>query len=192
MSEREMESRSVRRTKDKLRRGLAELLTKKPVKNIKVRELADLVDINRGTFYLYYKDIYDLVEKIENEMFEDFYEIVRLKEAGAETPSPVMTDVFSFLAENADLCLVLIGPNGDLEFVNRLKDLVRERCLYYWTKIYNAKSTKYFEHFYAFFIYGCIGMFEEWLKTGMKETPEEMADILDKMIMNGVRALEAP
>jgi AcrR family transcriptional regulator len=192
MREREMESRSVRRTKDKLKRGLAELLRKKPVKSIKVRELADLVDINRGTFYLYYKDIYDLVEKIENEMFEDFYEIVRLKEAGVEAPSPVMTDVFSFLAENADLCLVLIGPNGDLEFVNRLKDLVRERCLYYWTKIYNAKSTKYFEHFYAFFIYGCIGMFEEWLKTGMKETPEEMADILDKMIMNGVKALEVP
>jgi AcrR family transcriptional regulator len=190
MKEMEQDSRSVRRTKDKLRQGLTELLKKKPVKNIKVREIADLVDINRGTFYLYYKDIYDLVEQIENEMFEDFYEIVRLKEANGAPPSPVMTDVFNFLAENADLCLVLMGPNGDLEFVNKLKALVRDRCLYYWTKIYNAKSTKYFEHFYAFFIYGCIGMFEEWLKTGMKETPEEMADILDKMIMNGVKALE--
>jgi len=191
MSEKDPESRSVRRTKDKLRQGLTELLKKKPVKNIKVREIADLVDINRGTFYLYYKDIYDLVEQIEKEMFEDFNEIVRLKEANG-APSPVMTDVFSFLAENADLGLVLMGPNGDLEFVNKLKELVRERCLYYWTRIYNAKSTKYFEHFYAFFIYGCIGMFEEWLKNGMKETPEEMADILDKMIMNGVKALETP
>jgi hypothetical protein len=125
-------------------------------------------------------------------MFEDFNEIVRLKGANGGTPSPVMSDVFSFLAENADLCLALMGPNGDLEFLNKLKDLVRDRCLYYWTRIYNAKSTRYFEHFYAFFIYGCIGMFEEWLKNGMQETPDEMADILDKMIMNGVKALEVP
>ena len=192
MSEKRPESRSVRRTKDKLRWGLAELLKQKPVKNIKVREIADLVDINRGTFYLYYKDIYDLVEQIETEMFEDFNEIVRLKEANGAPPSPVMSDVFAFLAENADLCMVLMGPNGDLEFVNKLKDLVRDRCLYYWTRIYNAKSTQFFEHFYAFFIYGCIGMFEEWLKTGMKESPNQMADILDKMIMNGVKALETP
>jgi len=182
-------SRSVRRTKDKIRKGLTELLKKKPVKNITVREIADLVDINRGTFYLYYKDIYVLIEQTENEMFEEFYEIVKLKEYNGEPPSPVMTDVFSFLAENADLCIALIGPNGDLDFVNKLKDLVRDRCLYYWTRIYNAKSTKYFEHFYAFFIYGCIGMFEEWLKTGMKETPDEMAHILDQMIMKGVKAL---
>lgn len=184
------DSRSVRRTKDKLRKGLAELLKQKPVKSITVREIADLVDINRGTFYLYYKDIYDLVEQIETEMFDEFHEIVRLKECNGRPPSPIMTDVFNFLRANADLCMALIGPNGDLEFVNKLKDLVRGRCLYYWTKIYNAKSIEYFDLFYAFFIYGCIGMFEEWLKTGMQETPEEMAAILDSMIMKGVKALE--
>ena len=186
-------NRSVKRTKDKLRTGLTELLKIKPANNITVRELADHVDINRGTFYLYYKDIYHMIEQIEMEMFEEFNEIVKLRvsEAKREAPLPVMTDVFTFLADNADMCMVLIGPNGDLAFVNKLKDLVRERCLYYWTKIYNAKSLKYFEYFYAFFIFGCIGMFEEWLKNGAKETPEEMAFILDKMIMNGVKALES-
>ncbi len=183
-------NRSVKRTKEKLRSGLAELLRHKPANNITVREIADLVDINRGTFYLYYKDIYDMIEQIETEMFEEFNEIVKLNAQDGQAPPPVMSDVFAFLRENADLCMVLIGPNGDLAFVNKLQNLVRDRCLYYWTKIYNAKSTKYFEYFYAFFIYGCIGMFEKWLQSGMKESPEEMADILDKMIMNGVKALD--
>lgn len=29
-------------------------------------------DINRGTFYVYYRDVYDLLEKVENEMIEEF------------------------------------------------------------------------------------------------------------------------
>ncbi len=184
-------NRSVRKTKIKLRDGLTILMKEKPLKSITVRELADLVDINRGTFYLYYKDIYDMIEQIETEMFEEFNDIVklRLSKSGGESPDPILSDVFTFLADNADLCIALLGPNGDLTFVSKLKDLVRDRCLYYWTEIYNAKSTKYFDYFYAFFISGCIGMFEEWLKHGMKETPEEMAAITDLMIMNGVKAL---
>jgi AcrR family transcriptional regulator len=184
-------NRSVRKTKEKLRHALTELLKEKPVKNITVREIADFVDINRGTFYLYYKDIYDMVEQIENEMLEEFNDIVKLRVENTEggSPNPVLADVFTFLADNADMCVALIGPNGDLGFVNKLKELVRERCLYYWTEIYNAESTRYFDYFYSFFISGCVGMFEEWLKDGMNESPEEMAMILDLMIMNGVKAL---
>ena len=186
-------NRSVRKTKEKLRQALTHLLSQKPLKNITVREIADSVDINRGTFYLYYKDVYDMIEKLELEMMDEFNDIVKLRvsQNSDATPEPILSDVFTFLAENADMCLVLLGPNGDLSFVNKLKELVRERCLYYWTQIYNAKSTRYFDYFYAFFISGCIGLFEEWLNSGMKETPEEMADILDKMIMNGVQALKA-
>lgn len=184
-------NRSVRKTKNNIRQGVIKLLREKPLKSITVREIADLVDINRGTFYLYYKDVYDLIDQIENELFEEFNEIVKLRisKSKKEVPNPILADVFTFLKDNADICLVLIGPNGDWNFVNMLKDLVRERCLYYWVEIYNAESTKYFEYFYVFFIAGCIGMFEQWLENGAKETPEEMADITERMIMNGVKAL---
>ena len=53
------EDRRVRRTKKLLSQGLIELMQQKQVKDITVRELADLVDVNRGTFYLYYRDIFD-------------------------------------------------------------------------------------------------------------------------------------
>lgn len=45
------EDRRVRRTKKLLTHGLIQLMKEKQVQDITVRELADLVDVNRGTFY---------------------------------------------------------------------------------------------------------------------------------------------
>ena len=44
------EDRRVRRTKRMLEKGLIQLLGQKPLRSITVRELTELVDINRGTF----------------------------------------------------------------------------------------------------------------------------------------------
>ena len=60
--------RRVRKTKNQLRQGLARLMLEKSLKEITVKELTDLVDMNRGTFYLHYRDIYDLYAQIEAEL----------------------------------------------------------------------------------------------------------------------------
>ena len=61
------EDRRVRRTRKILTQALTDLLQQKQVNEITVKELTDLADMNRGTFYLYYKDIYDMLGKIQDE-----------------------------------------------------------------------------------------------------------------------------
>ncbi len=46
-----------------------------------------------------------------------------------------------------------------------------------------------FDYFYNFIESGCIGVFKAWLAGGMKETPQEMALLVEKMILNGYAAL---
>ena len=70
------EDRRVRRTKKLLTQALTQLLQQKQVNEITVKELTDLADMNRGTFYLYYKDIFDMIEKIEDELFENLNGII--------------------------------------------------------------------------------------------------------------------
>ena len=60
--------RRVRKTRRQLRECLITLLKEKKVQDITVRELTDMADLNRGTFYLHYKDVFDLLEKTEAEL----------------------------------------------------------------------------------------------------------------------------
>ena len=70
--------RRVRKTRKQLRTCLATLLMKKKIQDITVTELTDLADLNRGTFYLHYKDVYDLLESLEEQMFIQFNTILRI------------------------------------------------------------------------------------------------------------------
>ena len=54
----------VIRTKALLIRSLSALMKQKNIKDITVKELCEYADINRGTFYLHYKDIYDMLDLI--------------------------------------------------------------------------------------------------------------------------------
>ena len=56
--------RRIPRTRAQLRHGLALLMEQKSVKEVTVKELTDLVNINRSTFYLHYTDIYHMLESI--------------------------------------------------------------------------------------------------------------------------------
>ena len=60
--------RRVKKTKKQLRQALTDLMTEKPSKSISVRELAERADINRGTFYIHYQGVNDLLQRLEDEM----------------------------------------------------------------------------------------------------------------------------
>ena len=59
--------RRVKYTKNIIKESFVELLRKKDINKITVSELCEKADINRATFYRYYIDVYDLLEKIGQE-----------------------------------------------------------------------------------------------------------------------------
>ena len=89
------EDRRVRRTRKILTQALTELLQQKQVNEITVKELTDLADMNRGTFYLYYKDIYDMLERIEDNLFNALNEILERheKENMVEQSVPILVEL---------------------------------------------------------------------------------------------------
>lgn len=181
------EDRRVRRTKKILTQALTELLQQKQVNEITVRELTDLADMNRGTFYLYYKDIYDMLEKIQDEMFEKLNAIfaVREGEEVTEQTKPILLDLFRFIEENQEMCRVLLSPNGDMNFLHRLNEVLREKCLHLYVDSQPVSNEEDFDYRYTFVVYGCAGIIRAWVGRNCPEKPEQMAELANHLIISG-------
>ena len=58
----------IRYTKMVIKDAFVALLKEKPLNKVTVKEICNLAEINRATFYKYYSDPYDLLNKMEQEI----------------------------------------------------------------------------------------------------------------------------
>ena len=158
------EDRRVRRTKKLLTHGLIQLMKEKQVQDITVRELADLVDVNRGTFYLYYRDIFDMLDSIEQELFNQVNQLIAAHkgETVLTHTLPVLKELFRLVEENKELCQVLLGQNGDMKFLKKLSDVVQEA--FRREGLMMKKDEVTFDYSYAFGALGFVGLLRTWLE----------------------------
>lgn len=180
------ENRSVRNTKKKLREGLLRLMADKPINEISVKELTELVDVNRGTFYFHYTDIYDMLRKIEDEFFLSFRDTMA-RAVARESAFPYLEAIFSFLEQNREFCKIMLGPNGDMQFVEKIKAQVDERCAHIWRALSPEADPARYEMYNAFIINGCIGIIQKWLDDPERSGPEEISQLAATIILASVR-----
>lgn len=116
-----------------LREAFWRFYTVKPISKISVKDICTLAGYNRGTFYRYYRDVYEVLESIENEILEQFSkrfaQIARCSRkmdiAGLVKYTLAPCSVYNkYLA-------VMLGENGDPAFQKKLrestKDLLRSQ-----------------------------------------------------------------
>ena len=171
--------RRIRKTRAALKQSLTELLKTKNIKDISVKELTDLADVNRGTFYLHYKDVFDLLEQSENDLLEEFKTTLDSYNTDLVQGNPVimMEGVYKLCRSNANLVSILIGENGDIKFLNKLNTVIREKCLNDWSFILKKQKLEHFDAYYSFLVGGCLSLLQYWFSNGMKQSPKELATI---------------
>lgn len=178
------DDRRVRKTKKALRQGLVELLQRKKLKDISVRELTDEADLHRGTFYVHYQDIYDLYDKMRQEAMEEIRDIFRQHppEKLRTGPGPLFQAIMEYARENRDLCQMFFSPNGDQALVRELEHIVEEKCFQDWPVLFPDKDLSDSEYLRVFIVDGCMGVVRRWVDTGMTKSPLEMAKQMDQLI----------
>lgn len=186
--------RRVRKTKQQLQDGFIYLRKQKDLKDITVKELCELTDLNRGTFYLHYKDIYDLSEQLEESLFVSFQEVLDKHSIASEnetidSPEPLLRDILLLIKDNSEFCTMLLSDTGEIAFVNKLKKLVLDIAFKKCIDLFDFNKKEHFTYSYNFILYGCIGIIESWLLNGLKEDPEEIAELASQMILDGIKLL---
>ena len=177
--------RRVVKTRRQLKKGLAALMKEKSVNQITVKELVEEVDINRSTFYLHFKDIQDLLREIEENMEAQIKRAIEEHPivSGNENAFYFIEDMFRVLDEEREISKALIGPNGDMGFIHRIEQIIKENSRGTLEKMFPGKKED-LKYFYAFCLSGCLGLVKVWLNEGEEKSPEEMAQMTFNMIAN--------
>ena len=97
----------VRYTRMMIQQTFLDLLKKKPISKITVKEICDIAQINRATFYKHYQDPYDLLEQFQNEAIQGLLDMI---EASSEKSTEqirtfVLYLYFTFENYNKDIRL---------------------------------------------------------------------------------------
>ncbi len=159
--------------KESIFTALMILMEKKDFRNISITEVTNKAGVSRMSFYRHYAILEDVITNYLDELFED-YLINILKDTPAYNKESLRL-FFAYFREHHRLVKNLIKSN--------LSNLILERCIGFFHVLsrnvvcQDAHTPIYEKYFIEFTAGGLYKVLIEWVKTGLKENDEEMADI---------------
>ena len=171
-----------RETEQRLIEAFITLLEKKEISRITIRELCEICEIHRSSFYLHFQDIYALLEKIEDYLAEYYG---RLFTQDTDLSSRFL-QLFSFIRDHRSFYCAYWNHFGTPKaLVVMIPDDHTDGASAFASKQGFSGSVE-LDYHRLFFRSGLTAMIGHWLSRDCLETPEELQQILEKEYKNRV------
>lgn len=177
----------VIRSLERMEHALLHILKEEGIKGLTVKHLCKTAGINRGTFYLHYRDIFHLIE--ETAFFQGLlsvFEPFDLQELvnHPDQEYPPITDAFQYLHTHASLFKTLICSGAPTELRERLQYLVGTRMYENFRQNQASRNDKseLSEYAVAYLGNAQFGLIQHWFMTERAIPPEDIARILTVFI----------
>lgn len=118
------QSETTERTRQNLIDAFWSLYRTRRIDKITIREITNKAGYNRGTFYEYFRDVYDVLDQIEAQAMPSFEELPPMMDSGEISPVFV-TSFLSMYREKFSVYDVLMGDNGNPAFQRKLKNNIK-------------------------------------------------------------------
>ena len=161
-------------TKKILKESLLELMQNKPVSKITIKEICDLSDMSRSTFYLHYQDQFELLEDIEKEVLEKTFENLRK----IDSPMNTMESIEAFLnyvkEHRTTFGVLLCQPENELfqqSIISNVQKYVQKSA----PEIDEIPTARYV---YTFIMYGSLNVIKVWIDKNFDADIHDLAEVL--------------
>lgn len=164
------------------------LANAKGIDKVTVSAIAKKAELNRGTFYVYFADIEDLLAQTEEHLIHDIQQklkmaITKNDNINYEIAINKMVEVFTLYD---DKFFLLLGKHGDPNFLDR----IREEAAAVFCQILNpANENIYYKYFIAYSTSALTGLITYWHDSGREISAEELANILYKVVTKGIAGI---
>ncbi|MEH7415593.1 TetR/AcrR family transcriptional regulator [Neobacillus drentensis] len=155
------------------------LLKEKTLNKITVTDICKVANINRGTFYSYYNDPFDLMRSIEEEMIEKMMSAINI--SGDEYLQNILNGIFNLILENIDLCKIIFNEKNSSHVLTTILNYAYEKTIEETKKQFPHANETQLEYFFTYITGGTIEIIRKWINDDMKIPTEEVIQILESM-----------
>ena len=165
----------VRYTRKVIEDSFLQLLQQKTMSKITVTELCQMAQINRATFYKHYADVPQLLEKLEERLFDQIRDAFRDHADGLET---FLLDMLNYTKDMGMQFMVLGSDNGDPNLMAKTFRICYESAYPLLDKNLSAGTEDERQMLYHFLSHGAGGILTHWIRKGMQESPERIVKFI--------------
>lgn len=172
------DNQRTRLTKRLLRESLLELLHKKTVEHITVKELCEWAELNRSTFYAYYCDVDALYQEMGNELVDALLQYVdtMCADKAAQT-GPMLT----FIQERSEIFRLLIYNGQYMDMSRPLQRRIFDGTLSKLSFDHLHCSTEKQYYMMQYLFMGGGGMIHSWVQRGCDLPCQEVAGLIEAL-----------
>lgn len=170
--------------KQKLVETLFDLLTIKSFEDITVSELCRVSKVHRTTFYLYFDNLFELLEEGKEEAMKKIAAYYPERKTNVENymTKEYLVPYLHFIQDNKSLFLAYLTHSDLLNVKEQYEKGILKSISIPRSKGTDSKTIDYISSFY---IGGIVSIILKWINAGFGETPEEIADVILKAIHSG-------
>lgn len=165
------ENQRTRLTKRLLKDALITLMQDKPVSKTTIKEICEIAELNRSTFYLHYTDQYQLLQEIENDVLESTANYMENFRKSSET-HVYLDAFFQYVKEHQQIFRILFIDSETPGFQTRLT----EQTLYYIQELSGIKKTDArTKYLYIYLMHGSSNILKEWIRSDFDVSGKDLA-----------------
>lgn len=183
--------RRVIRTKKAIRNAFAQLLSVKELDDITVKDIAELANINRKTFYSYYSGVHMILEETENEIVEDFEAAIRDLPPDKLVREPYL--LFSRLSAiiNADIDFYepLMKVNRSSRLIAKVSEMLKQKLRESYAA-FSRVGEETFNIMVDFTFSGLFSVYQSWFNSERRQSIGEISRTLSTLCFEGINGLK--
>ena len=176
----------TRKTRKAIRNAFAQLLSEKDMSRITVRDIAELAEINRKTFYRYYSGIYQVVDEIEDEIVQTFESVLGDIDFRHELKNPylIFERLTAVINTDIDFYGHLLSVQKNAGLVSKIIAAVKEHV-----KKALMEQIEVDEDFadviLEYSITGMIAVYQQWFISGRRDSIGRLSGIINVLSFQG-------
>lgn len=186
----EKTDRRVVKTKRAIRSAMLSLMSEKDIDEISVKDIADLADINRKTFYNYYTGVFQLVDDIENEIVDYFAGLIKTTdfEKALADPSIVFDTLYETVRKHIGFVDALFCSRRNASLAGKVISKLIEMTSDAAVAQFGSDPART-ETIVRFIFAGEIAVYQSWYHSEQKMPLKELSCTVEALCKGGLDRL---